>query len=872
MSVVDALSAVKGLYKVVEKVKENKTELKRLIGRIEHVVQALEDSKARDVIREDEYNDGLNTISDLIRRSEKLGQRMLKRSLGDRTWNAGEIAAEIKSMNEDVQTYLSVHSVSLLHWLGRAQLEQYNSLATSVQDVVVKVFRSIYICTTMAPVSTFCILGNLSFSCLRRSIQTIAESNIAAVTEEVATQVASSKLRPLTAGETDVTRLVKSARGDVRIFGLKRASNPFKEDGKITLQGLSNIPDWNNISERLESAGGFITLATRWCGTEHRLHIAGFVPPDLVEELNFLRVKIVDGDSTFNASSPEGLRISQFFNRYETVRSWWSRYQDYHGMRDKKWDRRPYDDTFPVPYTPGYTRAELVDDGKAILVAGVKFEFHRTFRIPDSADEITQSLPPSLGQFPMVAVSDFTARLPDNIRERGGFLIPMFNREALWINFCKQESEKAAVKVSVGGVNAVSGEVKNKMSPPGVNQDYIVSNQQPWLDGVRTSAGVVRQFVVAQLGEGYTVEEQITGTATEGGFQFDSKPDSQMCGSVLDGFPVFPELPEAPFEDIRLKQGRKSSATLPHQHDSWDFQDYRRRNNNDCLLRALYEDDYSSDWDTGAQPRALSRGLSDAAPGRVQPLSRGQGRGSGRNNSSGVAVGGRMTQKIFKDADQPSIYDENQGQRFHVHIVSPEQWEEITGVLAPITPITTQLYAQFNLPWFSLYENFQEDISHVSEELASLKSVSAWDEINTPSDSALVDPDHPGDCSIHTGQITTCVFRPCGHAGCSGCLGAAMLNGSKCTTCNAHIERFVGTTQPVPVKVSRSSDGDAREWSVSVIESLARQTRDRATVEIIQFDPRDRVSPLFRSGSQVVGLSAPVSTTQKRRGKTLLRK
>ncbi|KAJ7155031.1 hypothetical protein C8R46DRAFT_910945, partial [Mycena filopes] len=814
----------------------NKTELKRLIGRIEHVVQALEDSKARDVIREDEYNDGLNTISDLIRRSEKLGQRMLKRSLGDRTWNAGEIAAEIKAMNEDVQTYLSVHSVSLLHWLSRAQLEQYNFLATSVQDVVVKVFL-----LTFIPFAS----SGISFSCLGRSIQTIAESNIAAVTEEVATQVASSKLRPLTAGDTDVTRLVKSAQGDVRIFGLKRASNPLKQDGKITLQGLSNIPDWNNISERLESAGGFIMLAT--------LGNSGFVPPDLVKELNALRVKIVDGDSTFNASSPEGLRISQFIRNSALL---WSRYQDYHGMRDKKWDRRPYGDTFPVPYTPGYTRAELVDDGKAILVAGVKFEFHRTFRIPDSADEITQSLPPSLGQFPMVAVSDFTARLPDKIRERGGFLIPMFNREALSINFCKQESEKAAVKVSVGGVNAVSGEVKNKMSPPGVNQDYIVSNQQPWLDGVRTSAGVVRQFVVAQLGEGYTVEEQITGTATEGGFQFDSKPDSQMCGSVLDGYPVFPELPEALFKDIRLKQGRKSTATLPHQHDSWDFQDYRRRNNNDCLLRALYEDDYSSDWDTGAQPLAFCS--------RRQNV--------GTTISSSILLIPFRTQKIFKDADQPSIYDENQGQRFHVHIVSPEQWEEITGILAPITPITTELYAQFNLPWFSLYENFQEDISHVSEALASLKSVSAWDEINTPSDSALVDPDHPGDCSIHTGQITTCVFRPCGHAGCSGCLGAAMLNGSKCTTCNAHIERFVGTTQPVPVKVSQSSDGDAREWSVSVIESLARQTRDRATVEIIQFDPRDRVSPLFRSGSQVVGLSAPVSTTQKRRGKTLWRK
>jgi hypothetical protein len=39
---------------------------------------------------------------------------MLKRSLGDKTWNAGEITAEMRSLNEDVQTYLSIHAVSFI--------------------------------------------------------------------------------------------------------------------------------------------------------------------------------------------------------------------------------------------------------------------------------------------------------------------------------------------------------------------------------------------------------------------------------------------------------------------------------------------------------------------------------------------------------------------------------------------------------------------------------------------------------------------------------------------------------------------------------------------------------------------------------------
>lgn len=47
----------------------------------------------------------------LITRAERLTRRMLKRSLGDRTWNAGEIANDLRRLNEDAQTFLSVHTV-----------------------------------------------------------------------------------------------------------------------------------------------------------------------------------------------------------------------------------------------------------------------------------------------------------------------------------------------------------------------------------------------------------------------------------------------------------------------------------------------------------------------------------------------------------------------------------------------------------------------------------------------------------------------------------------------------------------------------------------------------------------------------------------
>ena len=44
------------------KVKGNKNELLRLSRRIEHIVVTLDESRSRDIIRSDEYNDALSVI------------------------------------------------------------------------------------------------------------------------------------------------------------------------------------------------------------------------------------------------------------------------------------------------------------------------------------------------------------------------------------------------------------------------------------------------------------------------------------------------------------------------------------------------------------------------------------------------------------------------------------------------------------------------------------------------------------------------------------------------------------------------------------------------------------------------------------------
>ena len=141
-------------------------------------------------------------------------------------------------------------------------------------------------------------------------------------------------------------------------------------------------------------------------------------------------------------------------------------------------------------------------------------DFQRTLRIPD--DNREYPLPPGLGRFPVEHVDDFADKLPEAWQRHGGVFIPMYQSEALWINFSGHYP--CAVKIAAGKINAVSGEPwSNELSDN--PQDYAVIPEQPWLDGFNVSEGFIRQFVAMPLGEGFTAEEQITGTAEHGGLQ-----------------------------------------------------------------------------------------------------------------------------------------------------------------------------------------------------------------------------------------------------------------------------------------------------------------------------------------------------------------
>jgi hypothetical protein len=195
---------------------------------------------------------------------------------------------------------------------------------------------------------------------------------------------------------------------------------------------------------------------------------------------------------------------------------------------------------------------DVIIDNQVIRI-GERFALglHRTLRIPDDGN--IYPLPPGLGRFPLFDVMSYRNRVPGQWLAAGGAFIPMYQREALWLGFHGAEWKPNAVKIGVGGINAISGQPIDKTLSANP-QDYLVCPDQPWLDGINTGVGSIRQFVAMPLGKGYTVEASITGEEKFGGIQvvvFEPKPAN------------FPDSPPVPAETGPVKFAAPKTKTEP---------------------------------------------------------------------------------------------------------------------------------------------------------------------------------------------------------------------------------------------------------------------------------------------------------------------
>jgi hypothetical protein len=292
------------------------------------------------------------------------------------------------------------------------------------------------------------------------------------------------------------------------------------------------------------------------------------------------------------------------------------------------------------------------------LEARFTINFQRTLRIPD--DDKEYPLPPGLGSFPLRHVDDFKDRVPAKWNEHGGVMLPMFQSEALWVQFSghhvrRQGVYPFAVKLSAGKVSAVTGDDWEKGLKA---KDYMVVPQQPWLDGYVVEEGVIRQFIAAPLGSGFTAEEQITGKAQHGGIQIEVFP---MKREVFDR--RFPKQPEQRPSFIRSMSLFSGDAPIEAA----------------CNYVAASAD-------------------------------------------MGLAAGGRMKQQIFEDPYGLDDWDTEHGSRCFVHLANSLVWKAITKQDPPYPPTTAADYTARGFPWFDYYSDDWKSLAGTGK-LKGLKSL-----------------------------------------------------------------------------------------------------------------------------------------------------
>jgi tetratricopeptide (TPR) repeat protein len=387
--------------------------------------------------------------------------------------------------------------------------------------------------------------------------------------------------------------------------------------------------------------------------------------------------------------------------------------------------------------------------------------FRRTLRVPEDGKEYP--LPADLGELPIYRIEDFAENVPSHWLEEGGFFIPLYQREALFLEFKGVKWRPSIAKVAVGRINAITGKPYEE-EIHAHEQDYVVIPGQRWLDGINKGKNIVSQFVAMPLGQGYTIEEQLTDEAKHGGFQivaFDPKEDR---------FPSEdPEVTKRRKRDAakrriqakqdifisRLDLESQTLATLFLECDtnkatklgiSTEAQMSKLRMIRDALVQALGDDGQvllSERW-SDAQIRSFiewqqlidETEMTDLDTPSHVPSRRREGFVQAANCprlslpssavklEMGIAAGGSIKQQIQRDTFGADAWDSSAKRMVIIRIVNSAAFQKITGKPPPETPVTLETYQAKRMPWFDSYDEAVESVTP-ARKFSFLKTVAA---------------------------------------------------------------------------------------------------------------------------------------------------
>jgi hypothetical protein len=414
-----------------------------------------------------------------------------------------------------------------------------------------------------------------------------------------------------------------------------------------------------------------------------------------------------------------------------------------------------------------------------------RISFHRTLRIPEDGRDYP--LPASLGTLPIHRVEDFADSVPARWLEQGGFFIPLYQKEALFIQFDGEDWCPSIAKVCVGGINAITGK-EHSDNLFSHSQDYVVIPTQKWLDGINSGDGIVRQFVAMPLGLGYTIEAQFTDEERQGGFQLTVYEPvegrfQKPIQSPLRKAEFIKRLALLEFDSLFNKLNRRKRAVIesikngalaskaafvcalsneevietynvfiktfykivedktkhyfgndPQFHSIFNQTVKLLKN---LGLRGPIEPDSIDPTPTRiSEPPDQSslRLYSSAAPAPTNTEGRPAALGSSPGPESshqqidemGIAAGGKIKQQIYRDPFGIECWDYNKRRLVRIHIVNSVAYKAITGRDPLPSPITSEHYQNAGIPWFSHYDEHAECLQ-ASGILNKIMGISAID-------------------------------------------------------------------------------------------------------------------------------------------------
>ena len=158
-------------------------------------------------------------------------------------------------------------------------------------------------------------------------------------------------------------------------------------------------------------------------------------------------------------------------------------------------------------------------------------------------------------------------------------------------------------------------------------------------------------------------------------------------------------------------------------------------------------------------------------------------------------------------------------------------------------------YKEYDYPWFDLYDERLQELQPTGRfrNLRSVRQLDTSSASTSPSQSSdLPDPNNPPHCSTHSSIQSGCVFRPCGHYGCEGCIGRVIIGSNQCPVCGRAVARMLGFQKPIPrVKVNVGGGSEGDWWSIEErIEGISVHAKSEAASVVTLVLDEDNVSRL----------------------------